>query len=230
MIIGDGFLAQAFTQFKNNGQIQVFASGVSDSGNISQDEFSREQHLLEKTLEQNPDKILVYFSTCSIYDVSLENSPYVHHKLKMEELIKSLSNAFFIFRLSNPVGKTTNPHTLINFFVNSIHSGKTFNLWKGSSRNILDIEDGVALCSYFINRAEDLNKITNIANPFNYPIQTIITTLENVLGKKASFNLIDKQSIPEITTTEVEEAADILGLNFGENYLNLVLSKYYGNK
>ncbi|HRO45093.1 NAD-dependent epimerase/dehydratase family protein [Agriterribacter sp.] len=229
MITGDGFLARAFKEFHDSSEIHIFASGVSDSGNISQKEFGRERSLLEDVLEKKQGT-LVYFSTCSIYDESLKGSLYINHKLLMEEVVRLSGNPYLIFRLSNPVGKTDNPHTLINFFVNRIESGKKFDLWKGSFRNILDIEDVVALCSYFISKNKYVNRIINVANPLNYSVGDIVCALEKVLNKKADYNLTIKKSIPQIKTTEVIQAADELQLRFDENYLNLVLAKYFGGR
>lgn len=229
MITGDGFLARAFQKFDSGTEIHIFASGVSDSGNISQKEFGREHALLEDILAGEYG-ILVYFSTCSIYDISLKDSPYINHKLQMEEVIRSSGKPYFIFRLSNPVGKTDNPHTLINFFVNCIGSGRKFDLWKGSLRNILDIEDVVALCSYFISENTYENRVINVANPINYSVEDIVYALEKVLHKKANYNVANRRSIPKIDTTEVTEAAHKLRLRFGENYLNFVLAKYFGGR
>ncbi len=229
MITGAGFLARAFKKFDNSKEIHVFASGVSDSGNISQKEFGRERVLLEDVLAKNQGT-LVYFSTCSIYDEFLKDALYIRHKLLMEEVIRLSRNPYLIFRLSNPVGKTDNPHTLINFFVNCIESGKKFDLWKGSFRNILDIEDVVALSSYFISKKEYVNRIINVANPLNYSVEDIVGVLEKVLNKKAYYNVTVKKSIPRISTAEVIQAADRLHLRFDENYLNLVLAKYFGGR
>lgn len=229
MITGDGFLARAFKKFDSTSEIHIFASGVSDSGNISQKEFGREHALLEDILAKGGGT-LVYFSTCSIYDVSLKGSLYINHKLQMEEAIRLSGRPYLIFRLSNPVGKTDNPHTLINFFVTCIKSGKKFDLWKGSFRNILDIEDVVTLCSYFISENTYVNRIINVANPVNYSVENIVYTLEKVLNKKGNYNLTNRKSIPQIDTMEIIRVADGLQLHFDENYLNFVLAKYFGGR
>ena len=68
-------------------EVIFFASGVSNSSEISEKEFNREENLIHKILGDNPQKQFVYFSTCSIYDSSKNGSPYVLHKLKMEQII-----------------------------------------------------------------------------------------------------------------------------------------------
>ncbi len=227
MITGAGFLAKAFKQFDSSREIHIFASGVADSGNTSPKEFERERALLQTALQLRQGT-LIYFSTCSIYDAALAEVPYVSHKLQMEELIRSSDHPHIIFRLSNPVGKTDNPHTLINFFVNCIQSGKKFNLWKGSFRNVLDIDDVVVLCSYCIAVSQYTNQVVNIANPVNYSVEEIVLTLEQVLNKKAIYTVTHKESIPMIDTSEVTRILDIRNMRFDNGYLRTVLEKYFG--
>ena len=50
--------------------------------------FLREFQLLDQTIKDNPDKTLVYFSTCSVEDEDLQNAPYVIHKKAIEKFIK----------------------------------------------------------------------------------------------------------------------------------------------
>ena len=47
MIIGNGLLAKAFIEYKNNDEIVIFASGVSNSLEEKQSEFKRETDLLK---------------------------------------------------------------------------------------------------------------------------------------------------------------------------------------
>mgnify|MGYP007017084323 CR=1 FL=1 len=82
MIVGRGLLASLFLE-NDREDIIFFASGVSNSLEDRQEEFLREETLIKKTIEENPNKIFVYFSTCSVYDSSKTGSDYVLHKLKM---------------------------------------------------------------------------------------------------------------------------------------------------
>ena len=68
MIIGNGLLAQAFSEYNNNDEILIFASGVSNSLEEKESEFDREAKLLKSVITNYPDKTMVYFSTCSVYD------------------------------------------------------------------------------------------------------------------------------------------------------------------
>ncbi|WP_333850847.1 hypothetical protein [Epilithonimonas sp.] len=69
MIIGRGLIASLFRDMDQE-NIIFFASGVSNSLETSPEEFLREENLIRKTFTENPDKLFIYFSTCSIYDSS----------------------------------------------------------------------------------------------------------------------------------------------------------------
>ncbi|HEX7869337.1 MAG TPA: NAD-dependent epimerase, partial [Chryseobacterium sp.] len=107
MIIGNGLIANALKSIDTE-NILFFASGVSNSLENRSSEFDREYNLLKNTIENHPGKIFVYFSTCSIYDSSKNNSHYVLHKLKMEQIIADSCQQYFILRVSNAVGKGGN--------------------------------------------------------------------------------------------------------------------------
>ena len=49
MIIGKGLIASAFKEYRNHECI-IFASGVSNSLEIENSQFEREEHLLRKTI------------------------------------------------------------------------------------------------------------------------------------------------------------------------------------
>ena len=88
MIIGKGLIAKAFLEYENDDNIIVFASGVSNSKEISREEFDREKLLLNDYLEKyGKNKHFIYFSTCSIDDTYFERSEYTKHKINMEKII-----------------------------------------------------------------------------------------------------------------------------------------------
>lgn len=83
----------------------------------------------------------------------------------MEEIVNSC-NDFLIIRLSNVVGVTSNPNTIVNYLYSKIASSTTFDLWRYAKRNFIDIEDVQSIASYMLNNLS-MNKVTlNIACPF----------------------------------------------------------------
>ena len=160
MIIGNGLLGSAFIEF-DLPEVVFFASGVSNSSEISEKEFNREENLIHKILGDNPQKQFVYFSTCSIYDSSKNGSPYVLHKLKMEQIIINKASNYLILRVSNAVGKGGNPNLLMNYIYSSILNKKKITIHKNAKRNLIDVEDVVKISHNIISN-NIKNKIINI--------------------------------------------------------------------
>jgi nucleoside-diphosphate-sugar epimerase len=228
MVVGNGFIAKAFEPWysKDNGFL-IFASGVSNSGNTEASEFDREANLLEQTIWQHPEKTLVYFSTCSIYDPSMGQSPYVKHKLAMEAMIQARHSSYHIFRLANLAGKTDNPHTFLNYFAQHIQSGSFFYLWKHAWRNVMDVADLVTIGHHILQQGLYKNEVVNIVNPASYKVVDIVNIIETVLQKKGNYEVVDKTSKPEIDTNVVRKLVQELQVEFGENYLYNIIHKYY---
>src|SRR4051794_11359548 len=111
MVIGNGMVAKKFESYKTNDQFLIFASGVSNSKNTNPEAYERELTLLKSAIKENQEKILVYFSTCSIYDPGEETSKYVLHKKHIEQLIQKKQKQFYVFRVSNLVGQSGNRNT-----------------------------------------------------------------------------------------------------------------------
>ena len=106
LIIGNGDIASALKGVARVGTT-FFASGVSNSKEINEDEYEREIKLL---LSQDISRHLVYFSSLCIF---YSNTRYAYHKLQMEKLIKENFKHYTIVRLGN-ITWGTNPHTLLN--------------------------------------------------------------------------------------------------------------------
>jgi nucleoside-diphosphate-sugar epimerase len=227
MVIGNGMIAKRFSSYGPNDQWLVFASGVSHSLSVSEEEFERERELLQSAIEQHPSKTIVYFSTCSIYDPSLHHSAYVLHKLKMEELIRAKARGYLIFRVSNPVGKTNNHHTVLNYFVEHIQAGTFFTVWKYASRNLVDIDDMYMVCDHIMQSSNLRNQLVNVANPVNYPVITIIEAIETHLGKTGHYSLADKGNSPLIDTSLIQPMFSDLHIEFDQHYLRRMLRKYF---
>src|SRR3990167_10645429 len=106
MIVGSGDLASVLPDRKD---LLFFASGVSNSQEIRESEYTREFELLR---EQDQTKRLVYFSSLAIF---YSDTRYTKHKKMMEEWVKRWFPKYTIIRLGNiTFGK--NPNTLINYF------------------------------------------------------------------------------------------------------------------
>lgn len=227
MVLGKGLVAKKFNSYDNDEAFLIFASGVSNSKSATEIDFEREKSLLLKTISDNKDKILVYFSTCSIYDSLENNSNYVLHKLNMENILKLNAPHYYIFRVSNLVGFTSNKFTVLNFLYNAINNQNKFQLWQNVSRNLIDIDDMFLIIDYILQSKLFTNSTINIANINSYSVTYIVSTLENFLHKKAITDRIEKGTLFDIDTSLIKPIYDKVKIDFSDDYLPKLLIKYF---
>lgn len=81
MVIGNGLLATAFSNYKGDNSILIFASGVSNSGNTNLSEFEREKSLLKSALDLKLR--LIYFSILAYTILSCKTAHIYYTKKKL---------------------------------------------------------------------------------------------------------------------------------------------------
>jgi nucleoside-diphosphate-sugar epimerase len=224
MVIGSGMLARQFSFYSDNPDVVIFASGVSHSGEKNPQAFLREQTLLETAIELN--KNLVYFSTTSIEDALVNESPYVHHKISMENLIRNSAKKYHIFRLSQVLGHGGNPNTIINSIRNKILNDETINIYAKSTRNIISSDDIKNIISLLITADRFSNKTINVASPWDMPIADIVSLLAKHLQKKPNTQL---QNIGHPISTNILEILDLsynFGAATGAQYLGKIFQRH----
>ena len=230
MIIGSGLIARGFVESCfDHENFLFFASGVSNSKEVDPKAFSRERQLLINSISSH--KILIYFSTCSIYDPELINTPYVQHKILMEQIIanKFKQTDYAIFRLPQVVGNTKNANTIISFLYEKIMKGEMIDIWENAKRYLIDIDDVVAIVSYMLceSSGKFINKTTDISPPYSTSIIEIVDIFELILQKKTKVNILNKGSNYLINAIETKEVAKKLGISFSTWYVENLLRKYY---
>ncbi|WP_018619565.1 NAD-dependent epimerase/dehydratase family protein [Spirosoma luteum] len=228
MLVGDGMIARRFRAYADRNDVVLFASGVSNSKETRPEPYARERHLVEDTLRQAPGCLFVYFSTASIADPIEQGSPYVMHKMALEELIKEQASAYLIIRASNVVGGPGNPHTILNFFVDRIRRQESFTIWQHAVRNVIDIDDLYQLVSGCIADASTWNQTLVVANPYSVSPLVIVQAIERHTGQKAKYELLDKGAaftLPaEMVSKRLPNADDDWQ---PERYITRLLQKYY---
>jgi len=229
MLIGSGLLAQAFaTPFSHRDDVCIYAAGVSNSSCTDVQEFAREQKIICETLEKAKHVgSFIYFGTCSVADPEARNTPYVQHKLAMEKLVVAHPK-YLIFRLPQIAGKTPNPHTLLNYLFARISRSEVFNLWMKTKRNIIDIDDVVAIAGQFIADDSKRNVTINIANPTSYSMIDIASAMARAVGKRAIYYPVERGSEYTIDASAILPVLERAGVKFGSDYLDKVMGKYYG--
>ena len=225
MVIGKGLLGTAFSSYINNDAVLIFASGVSNSRASTADPFQRELDLLN--LHTKFNGLLVYFSTCSILDNTLKSSPYIQHKLKIEQFIADNFRNYLIVRLPNVVGSIGNPNTMLNFFSEAINSQSPLQLQRNSHRYFIDIDDVYFIVDSVIKNNEDIKITQNLVITDKTAVKDVVDQLELHLGKKTKRNYIDGDSNYMVQPGELFESY-LHKYSTGEiEYLKKLIKKYY---
>ena len=81
MVIGNGLLGREFKKYNDFNNCIIFASGVSNSNETDNVEFEREKLLLIKTIKENKDMKIIYFSSVL---AGITNNKYYGHKIELE--------------------------------------------------------------------------------------------------------------------------------------------------
>lgn len=223
-------LATCFAAYSEQSDVCVFASGVSNSKTHDTRAFKREEALLTETLTTHPNAHLLYFSTCSVYDPAERDSAYCHHKLHIESLIQAASNHFTIFRVSQILGRSSNPNTLINFLLQAIIARQHFELWEYAYRNIIGLDDVAHIVDYVLQHQLFQNEIVNLACPHNLSVREIVHAVEQHTGLQAQYSLVPKGAGNyTIDLTAIQPVFYSLGLTFSETYLVSLLHSVYSD-
>ena len=226
MIVGQGFMARAFApRFNDDPDTVIFASGVSNSLETSTTNFERERSLLENLLARGARRF-VYFGSCGVSTEDAGLTPYMKHKKSMESMVLSSAGAV-ILRLPQVVGVARNSHTLTNFIRDRILSGEHFCVWSGAERNLVDIEDVVAIGTALIENAGVEPQLFSIAARQSLPMLEIVKIFERVLSRTANYSLESKGCPLKIDARLAIETGERLGIDLGAGYIERVVAKYY---
>jgi hypothetical protein len=146
MIVGNGLLANGFIEesFDHKNFI-IFVSGVSDSKKTNEEDFNREKTLLLKTISENKNLKLLYFSSIL---TGVQDNRYYHHKLEVEDIVKKNSKDYIIFRVPQIIGKGGNKSNLVNYLKQSLISGEEIIIFKNTYRSLIDVIDLVRIINY----------------------------------------------------------------------------------
>jgi dTDP-4-dehydrorhamnose reductase len=136
MIIGNGLLANSLRSIDRE-TATFFCSGVSDSGEKNPLEFERERALLRM---QDSNMLFCYFSTVSIFNPSKQNSPYIKHKINIEQEIQAIFPEHIIVRLPNMVGEGGNGTNLFPYFMRNITEGKSVTIFDNTHRELMEVQ------------------------------------------------------------------------------------------
>ena len=221
-------IARRFGDFAERSDVVIFASGVSNSKETRSEPFARERLLVEETLHQTTGCLFVYFSTASVDDPTEQGSPYVIHKLELEQLIAEQATDYLLVRASNVVGGPGNPHTVLNFFVDRVRRNEPFTIWRQASRNLIDLDDVYRVVIHYIAEPTSWNRTILVANPHSVSPLTLVQAVEAHIGQRARYELVDKGVPFALSTEPVSDQLRATDSNWQpERYVARLLKKYY---
>ena len=205
----------------------IYASGVSNSSETRKELFDREIELINSCLKElKRDCSFIYFSTTSIQNVSKKHCHYIIHKLSIEAMLRNSGHNYLILRLPNLVGNSRNPHTLTNFFADSIQSSKPFKLTKNAIRHLIDANDLASILNDIKDKFGKTGAIVNVETNRPLTARQILDLMEGVLHKKA--DVIESED-PSLKDNYAIDDNSIVKYIFetSDSYHRDLIRKYY---
>lgn len=207
-----------------NDDYVIIASGVSDSKEIKTEEFSREENLIKDILLKNKGKKVTYFSTCSVLQV--KKSLYIHHKLRMEEMIRESDVQGYIFRLPQVVGVVNN-NTLVSYFVRNAYLNSSMKIQENTVRNLLDIEDVARIVITILESNHSPNDAPiNIASTSYISVYNIAKRIISILHSESDILIVPGGEKYYIENSKLKDFLGDDNIIFSENYASHVVEKY----
>lgn len=211
MIVGSGVVASCLD---DRSDCILYAAGVSNSKCVDADEFKRDRERLESHLHR--PGLFVYFSTCATTDTD-----YVLHKRELESLVKSRGD-YLICRLPIVAGKTTNPHTLLNYIHSRVVRSERFDVMPDARRNIICTIDISTIVRWLLKDGAR-NEVVNVAAPMDYSMREIVAAFEELTDKQAYVREHPGGDGDPIDVSRIADAP----VHWGGDYLGGVLRRYY---
>lgn len=222
-IVGNGLIAKSFAGVLFKSKTLILASGVSNSQEVLQSEFQREERLIERETVNHPDYHVIYFSTCSID--SGVSSAYISHKQCMERLVQASASSFHVFRLPQLVGVVKNA-TLISYLVDAILNERVLNVHGLATRNLLDVIDLVRIVQTLVNQDLGRDSIKNIASAKSVPVVDIVREISVILQRTPKLIINPTGYSQDIDIELLKTALDARDVVFDNDYWVQVLRRY----
>ena len=222
-VVGRGLLAQAFTASNLDESFLIFASGVSNSTETRESEFLREKELLLKELKSNSERIVIYFSTCSVYQQP--KVAYAKHKLEMEELIARESEKYHIYRLPQVVGVVNNT-TIISYFVKAVLAGVNVQIKQDAKRYLVGIDDVTRLVVKLSASKQRESFIANLATSHAVDVLNIYKKVVELVGGSLAYDIVSGGDSYDIPINFLQNELNSDDAVFQTSYWTDILKRY----
>lgn len=229
MIYGKNMISKRFMPYALDENYSVFVGDIHDSTIVNPSEFASEAEEIERLINEFPNRFFVYFSSCSILDPSLQDSPYVKHKIAMEAKVSNLAPNFLVCRLPQVVGLNGEKSNLVDYLVEAIFTESEFDLWTHAERNLIDIDDVYEIVDEILRSNTLKNSIINVANPRSTTVEEIVSDIGVFLGIEPKFSRKDRVTKYEIDISKIESVIEDLDMAFGSDYFSSTLNKYFSH-
>jgi len=216
-------IARSFLQSRLDPDVLIFASGVSNSGEVRGSEFSREEALLRSVVEENPGSEIVYFSSTSV--LFAQCNAYSQHKKNMEDLLASSAERFYIFRLPQVVGMVLN-NTLVSYLARSCMERHCLDVYTDAVRNLIDIEDVVRIVGVLVNQRLGIGSAQTLASGCNVRVPDLVSEVRRLVSVPCGFNFVPKGDDQTVSIDFLREHLDDGDPILQSSYWNDVLRKY----
>jgi nucleoside-diphosphate-sugar epimerase len=133
-----------------------------------------------------------------------------------------------VARLPQVVGDTPNPHTLTNALRDAIVEGREVRVWQHAERNLVDVDDVVAIVAAVLDDASRDRVTITVAGPESIAILDLVRVFERVLGRAATTRVEPRGASARIDASEARRYAERAGVSFAPGYIERVVRKYYG--
>lgn len=223
VILGAGLIAKSLSHVDFGRPTLVLASGVSNSLETRPEAFKREADLVEESITNHRNLHVVYCSTCSV-DSGVQ-TPYIVHKLQMEEQVLSKAISCHVFRLPQVVGLVRN-RTLVSYFVESILRNRVLKVQTRATRNLLDVHDFARVASLAVHRNAGAGVAQNIASSMQVPVIDIVDHITQLLGRPARIERVDAGYRQVIDTEFLQRLLPADDPLFDPEYWRRVLQHY----
>jgi nucleoside-diphosphate-sugar epimerase len=230
MVVGNGMIAKSFSAYINREDVVIYASGVSNSAEDSEDKFQREIALIKNCIEKNVNCLIVYFSTCSVSDESLIDTKYVKHKIFIEDYIKKNASSFIVFRLPIVIGKTDNKFTLFNFFQEKLSTNQELFIQKNAYRYLVDVDDVSNVLSQIIESKNFLNSTVEVTFSESISVLEMANVMKKCICSDSKINLVDGGGSYRVDNSLVENFIYNNKIVISKEYNKEVLKKYLKEK
>jgi len=224
MVVGNDAIALRFSEYKIQNKYLFFSDGVLEHSRNENTILKEQQTLLKELIQKNPEKTIIYFSSCTLQNKALHENIFCAHKLRMEETVTSLSKEFVIFRLPETTAYETG--SLFHKIGEAIRMRKEVKFKVPENINLTDPDEIYIAVSQCILEESLRNKTINIANPHLISVSEIVKLFEKFFLKKSRCQFTFQKNKYHADLREIQELFQKRKILFEPETAKIALDKY----